>query len=323
MIHNLKNKIRELSNKNRLARNIYSIANTVKVNSLSWVSDETFAKMKYKENRGLTLNLDNPKRFNEKLWWLKLNNRDPLLTICSDKYLVRDYVKDLGLEHILNDLYGVYERAEDIDFEELPDQAFIKTNHGSGTNILWNKENPFNKNKFIKNFNKSLKQNYYLQSREWNYKDIKPKIIVEKVLEDKDNSSLIDYKFMCFHGEVKLLFVDYETASKDGTHNPYATRNIYDKNFNYLDVKVGREHFDKFLISKPKKYKKMIEYAEKLSNPFPHCRVDLYNVNGQIFFGEITFYHGGGNQKIVPDEWDYKMGNWINIESSKIKLKSK
>lgn len=203
----------------------------------------------------------------------------------------------------------------------MPDKAFIKTNHGSGTNIIWDRNKPFNKNKFRKRFNKSLKQNYYLQSREWNYKNIEPKIIVEKILEDKNNKSLIDYKILCFEGIARLVFVELGIALEDGTHNPYSTRNVYDRDFNYLDIKVKRERCDKSLISKPKNFEKMIEYAEILSEPFPFCRVDLYNINGDVYFGEITFYPGGAMQIVEPEEWEQRMGDWIDLNSNKIKLK--
>lgn len=317
MIYSIKNKVRNLSHENKIINHFYLFANRVKIVSLSFLSDGIFAKMKYRENTGRRLRLENPLTFNEKLWWLKINNRDPLLTICSDKYKVRDYVRECGLGHILNTMYGVYDKADEIDFNKLPEKAFIKTNHGSAINVLFDRNKPFDIKKFIKKFNVALKQNYYLQSREWNYKNIEPKIIVEKVLEDGENNSLIDYRFLCFDGVVKLIFIDIETAAVDGTHNPYAKRNVYDKDFNYLDIKVGREQFDRSTITKPENFDKMIEYAQKLSEPFPFCRVDLYNLDGQIYFGEITFYPGGATQIIEPEEWEKKLGDWIDIFKEK------
>lgn len=322
MIYHIKNWLRDLSFRNNLIKRIYLMANSIKVTLFSCLSDELFAKIKYIENTGEKLNLDNPVTFNEKLWWLKLNNRDPLLTICSDKYKVRDYVKEKGLEHILVKLYGVYDNADNIDFDKLPDRVFIKTNHRSGTNIIWDRNNPFDQNKFRKRFNKALKRNYYWQSREWNYKNIEPKIIVEEVLEDKENKSLIDYKFLCFDGEVKLILVLLEVSHPDGAHNPFHKINAYDRDFNYLDIRVGRaEHFDCSLVPKPKNFDKMIEYAEILSSPFPHCRVDLYNISGKIYFGELTFYHYGATQRLEPREWEKRLGDWINLNSDKIVVK--
>lgn len=320
MIYNIKKMLRNYSHKNKFVKKLYRIGNTIKVKSLANISDERFAKMKYKENTGKKLNLENPLTFNEKLWWLKLNNRDPLLTICSDKVKVREYVRNCGLGHILNEVYGVYDDASDINFYKLPDKAFIRTNHCSGTNAIWDKSNPFNREKFIKRFNYSLKQNYFLQSREWNYKNIEPKIIVEKILEDKDNPTLIDYKILCFEGIAKLVFVELGIVLPDGTQNPYSTRNIYDNQFNLLDVKIRSENFDKSLVSKPDNFEDMIKYAEILAKPFPHCRVDLYNISGEIYFGEMTFYNGGATEKITPEKWNKKIGDWIDLESEKITL---
>ena len=131
----------------------------------------------------------------------------------------------------------------------------------------------------------------------------------------------VDYKFFCFDGVVRIVSVELGVALPDGGHNPYSTRNIYNRDFEYLDVRLGRDHFDKTLVSKPKNFDKMIEYAEVLSQLFPHCRVDLYNIDGKIFFGELTFYHGGATQKIEPKEWEKRLGDWIDLNSEKIKHK--
>lgn len=321
MIYNLKNVVRSLAHKNKILSSIYKYANKYKVKILSKVDDEKFARMKYKENTGKELNLDNPKTFNEKLWWLKIHNRDPLLTKCSDKVEVRDYVKEKGLEHILTPIYGIYETPDEINFTELPEKAFIKTNHGSGKNIIWDRNKHFNHKYFRKEFSNSLKDNYYYQSREWNYKNIQPRLIVEKMLVDNPGELLIDYRFLCFEGEVKLIFVDVETAAEDGSHSPYAKRNIYDKEFNHLDIKVAREYFDKNKVLKPVNFDEMLKYAEILSEPFVFSRVDLYNIEGKIYFGEITFYPGGCTQLFEPEEYEIEVGTWINLNSSKIILK--
>lgn len=319
MIYRIKTKLRNFSHSSKFVREFYLLSNRIKVNLLSGISDEKFAKLKYRENTGEPLNLSSPTTYNEKLWWLKINNRDPLMTVCSDKVAVREYVKEKGLEHILTEVYGVYDNAKDVDFTKIPEKAIIKCNHGSGTNILFSREKDFNRRKFIKKFNRALKNNYYLQSREWNYKNIKPKILVEEFLEDTENVSLIDYRFMCFDGKVKLVLVDINTMAPDGSHAPDAKRNVYDINFNYVDMRIGRENFNRDLIKKPVNWEKMIEYAEVLAKPFVHCRVDLYNIKGKIYFGEITFYPGGATQKITPLDWDKKLGSLINLNSSKIR----
>ncbi len=231
-----------------------------------------------------------------------------------------DYVKEKGLEHILVPTYGVYDTPEEINFSELPERAFIKTNHGSGKNIIWDKNKHFKHKVFKKEFNNSLKENYYYQSREWNYKDIQPRLIAEKMLVENPGETLIDYRFLCFEGRPKLIFVDVETAAEDGSHSPYAKRNVYDMEFNQLDIKVAREHFDN-KVSKPMNFDQMLKYAEILSEPFVFSRVDLYNIDGVIHFGEITFYPGGCTQLIEPEKYELELGSWINLNSSKIKLK--
>jgi hypothetical protein len=320
MVYQVKNKIRKLSHTNKVLKKIYSFANRVKVHTLSNVSDRKFAMMKYKENTGEKLNLDNPVTFDDKVWWLKLNNRNPMITKCSDKYLVREYVTECGLGHILNELYGVYKNANDIDFDKLPNSFILKCNHGCGGNIICKDKATFSQEKAIKKLNETLKSNYYLQSREWNYKNIQPRIICEKLFEDTDMNpgGLVDYRFLCFDGVVKCVFVDVDTCAEDGTHRHDARRNVYDKDFNILNVRVTRENFDRGLVKKPTNYDEMRSCAETLSKPFAHCRVDLYNINGKIYFGEITFYHAGGSNKIEPEEWAYKLGSWIDLNSQSI-----
>jgi len=316
VIYQIKKRIRELSHTNRTFALLYSLANLCKVKLLMGLSDETYAKIKYKENTGKTLNLTDPRTFNEKLWWLKVHNRDPLLTTCTDKLLVRKYVEGLGLGHILTNLYGVYDDAKKIDFGSLPDKVFFKTNHASGKNAVFDRNKPFDQKKFEKEFNFALRQNYYWQSREWNYKDIKPLILAEQFLESE---RLVDYKFLCFDGEPRLLFVETDIAREDGTHNPKGKRNVYDMNYNLIEgLRIGRDNFDASVLEKPKNFETMIKYAEMLSHPFPHCRVDLYNIKGRIYFGEITFYHGGATQEITPEEWDERLGSWIDLNNNKI-----
>jgi hypothetical protein len=284
------------------------------------ICDVEFVKKRYKERTGKEYNLDAPQTFDDKLTLLKLSNRDPLLTQCSDKYLVRQYVRDCGLEHILTKVYGIYEDARDINFESIPSPSFFKCNHTSGINAIYDRNKKFNKKQFIRNFNFFLKQNYYVVSREWNYKDISPKIICEEYLQSKNNEPLIDWRFLCFDGKVKYIFADIDTCAIDGTHNPAAKRNVYDQKMNLLDVKVTREKFDPKLIEKPSKFDDMIAYAEILSKPFPHCRVDFYNIDGHIYFGEMTFYHAGCCSVFEPEHWAKIFGDCIDITGYRIAL---
>lgn len=313
MYFTIKKYIRTLSNRSDFLKNIYIFLNSLKMKLTYNISDEVFAKIKYKENTGKKLNLDNPKYFNEKLWWLKINNRNALMTKCSDKFEVRHYLEEIGLNNLLIDIYGAYDSANDVPFDKMHGKYFIKCTHVSGINVFYDSNNndDFNKELFFKKFNTTLKINYYYQSREWNYKNIKPKILVENFLET--NEPLLDFRFFCFHGEVKMIFVDIDTAAKDGTHNPYAKRNIYDRNFDLLDFTVGRENFDTKFVKKPNNLDLMIQYAEKISNPFIFCRVDLYNVNGEIKFGEITFYPGGATQQFSSEKADLEVSSWLKI----------
>ena len=318
MLFRVKTKIRNIMNHNSFLKKNYELANLIKIEVTKNISDDLFSKLIFKSNTGKNLNLENPTTFNEKIWWLKLNNRDPLLTFCSDKYKVRDYIKRCGLENILNDFYGYYDKAEDINFHDLPEKAFIKTNHGSYGGQVWDNKNPFDRKKFIEKFNKLLRKNYYWQSREWNYKNIEPKIIAEKLLVTDDDRGLVDYKFLCFDGEVKLLWVELDILKSDGTKNHSPKRNFYDKKFNFMDIQMGGPNFDRSLSTKPDNFEKMVEYAEIISKPFPHCRVDFYNIEGDIIFGEMTFYHAGGLDEIKPCKYNQIMGDWIDIESDKI-----
>lgn len=313
MNHNFKNIVRVISHKNSLFSFVYQTFNKINIFINKRLDDETFAQKKYYENTGNKLDLKNPQTFDEKLWWLKIHLHNPLMTICSDKFLVREYVKECGLEYILNDLYGIYEKADDIDYELLPKEFFLKCNNASGYNFLCSDKATFQKKRVARKLNKGLKQNFYYHSREWNYKDIVPKIICERVLRSKNLEPLIDYRFLCFNGKVKYIFVDIDTCAEDGSHRQDAKRNVYDENMNLLDVRVTREHFPPELVPKPGNFDEMKTIAEKLSRPFIHCRVDLYNIDGIIYFGEITFYHASACNKIEPKEWAYKLGECIDL----------
>lgn len=277
-------------------------------------AEETFAKNYYREHVGQELNLNDPRTFDDKLWYLKLHNRDPLLTTCSDKCKVREYVAQCGLEHILNELYGVYDDARKIDFDALPSPCFLKCNHTSGDNLIFDRSKPFDKHDFIRRFNFMLKQNYYWGGLEWNYRDIPPRIIAEKVLRDKDGRLPLDYKFMCFHGVPKIMYLSKDTCGEDGRHTGSRQQlNYYDMDFNLLDISgAGLSHIDG-AVERPATFERMREYAAILSKPFPFARVDFYSVDNQIYFGEITFYPTGGCQNLQPREWSLRLGSWIDL----------
>lgn len=274
-----------------------------------------YAHIKYYVLYHKKLSVDKPQTFDEKIWWLKFHYFNPLMTICTDKYLVRKYVEKCGLRDILNECYANFSSVDDIDIEKLPNEFFLKCNHLSGGNIICTKDN-FDKEKIKKIFRPLLRNNFYYYGFEYNYKHIKPQIVIEKILRPLDGSSLLDYKFMCFAGVPRLLFLDIGACDKDGEHSEHYYRNVYDMQFNLLEIKETRDNFLDDSIQKPKNFDYMIECAKILSNPFPHCRVDLYNVDGKVYFGEITFFHGSGYNHIEPHKADLEIGSWIPLDKS-------
>lgn len=261
-----------------------------------------YLKQRYK------LRLNNPQTYNEKINWQKLYYHNSMMSICSDKYLVRDYVKKHECEHILNELFWQGENPEDIPYDKLPDQFVIKVTHGSGFNIICSEKSKLDFKKTSKSLRKWLKSKYIKCYGENWYGREKPRIVVEKYLKNNDGSALFDYKFFCFNGEPEYVYVD---TWKDGGHHI----NMYDINFNLLkNVSLGYPTDFSDDVVMPDNYQEMIEIARKLSKDFPHVRVDLYNVNGKIIFGEMTFSKGAGFDRILPYEFDLQMGKNFNVE---------
>lgn len=315
----LKKIFRNLLKQSELGKDIWYILHSCNVFVSRFYSDETYFKRVYKKATGKELDFKNPRTFDERQLWLKMYYRDSKCTECSDKYLVRQYVKECGLEHILNPVHAVYNCVEEIEWDKLPNCFYMKANHMSACNIRCNDLSTFDKRKAEKILRRGLKHNYYYDSREWNYRDIQRKIIVEDIIEGTKKESLVDYRFLCYSGKCEYIFVDIDTADEKGSHRTDAKRNVYDRDMNLLDVMVSRQKFDPNLVEKPQNFDEMLKYAEILSKPFPFCRVDLYNVEGRIIFGEITFFHAGGISHIEPKEWEYKLGEHIPVEELKMK----
>ena len=270
--------------------------------------DDEFLKRLFKSKLKYDLDLNNPKTFNEKLQWLKIHDRNPEYTTMVDKYKVRKYIADTIGEQYLIPLIAVYDKVEDIDFSKLPQKFVLKCNHNSGVGMCICKDkSKLNIRKVKKGLKKGLKQDYYLTGREWPYKNVERKIVCEKFMEDKDSPDLKDYKFMCFNGEVKCVFVCSNRFSKDGLRIT-----IVDKNWNVLPVKRP-SHKTEDMIEKPKNYQLMLELAEKLSKDIPFIRVDFYEVNGKVYFGELTFFPGNGLEEFEPEEYDRILGDYINL----------
>jgi hypothetical protein len=288
-------------------KNIYKSLMTLKKQLFNCLSDRTFIKYAYFRQMGRRLNLRNPKSFNEKLQWLKLYDRNPEYTRLVDKYEVRHYITNkIGAEYLIP-LLGVYNNFEDIDFSKLPKQFVLKCTHDSGGVVICKNKDQFNIDKARETINKHLSKNYYYAWREWPYKDIRPRIICEKYMVDESGTELKDYKFMCFNGEAKCLFVGLNRNSPAGLNVDF-----YD--MNWIPMPFERKYPSSGKITpKPKTFNKMVKFAKELSENFPFVRVDFYEVNGQLYFGELTFYPGSGYEEFTPESYDYLLGSWLEL----------
>lgn len=279
------------------------------------LSDRAYAFHRFNLQFSYKLNLENPKSLNEKIQWLKLNDRTPLHTVCADKYAVRAYVNEkLGNEDILIPLLYYTADYQDIVPENLPEKPFIlKANHTSGHNVIVKDKSQIDWQLIRNKYRKWLKINIYKSRKEWQYKNIPPKILVEELLLDENGELPIDYKFHCFHGEVKYIQVDIGRGSE--THY----RNWYDVNWKRAPFKWTAEFNGKttepadFDVDKPMSFEQMIEIAKKLSKDFVYVRIDLYDIKGKVYFGEITFHQDSGNRPIEPTKYDFELGDLIDL----------
>jgi len=271
-------------------------------------SDEKLIKNRYKKRLGREVELKNPVRFNDKLQWLKLNWYDPIAAKCADKYEVREIIKEKIGESYLNELIAVYDSVEDIDLDKLPNQFVLKTTHASGYNIICKDRYTMRWDEEFMKMRRWLRTNYYLHNREWVYKNIKPRIICEKYLSEKeDQNSLTDYKFFCFNGEPIYCQVIRDRGKNE-------TIDFYDTEWNHMPFNGLRElPMSTTKYDKPNKYDEMIKLAKILAEGFPFVRVDFYYVNDRIIFGELTFFPLSGMGKFTPDEWDYKLGELLQL----------
>ena len=274
--------------------------------------DSVYLGLLYRFSMKKKLNLKNPQTFNEKLQWLKLYDRNPEYTKMADKYAVRKYIEEKIGEEYLIPLLGVWDSFEEIDFESLPDQFVLKCTHDSGGLVICRDKKHFDVNAAKLKINKCMKRNYFWQNREWPYKNIKPKIIAEKFMIDTDDANskegLTDYKFYCFGGTAQFAYVS------TGLEN-HATARISFVTLDWEQAPFRRMDFEPFvqLPKKPKHLDKMLELAKILSYEIPFVRVDFYEIDDKIYFGEITFFPGSGMVKLEPVEWDYKLGEMIKL----------
>lgn len=274
------------------------------------VSDYKFNRNFFRKKKGYDISSNRLETFSEKLIYIKEHYRNSLITLCSDKYYVKEYLKMCGCEEISKQYYGHYKEIKEIDFSQLPDEFFIHCNHMSGCNFKFSKYMDSKKKIYILNLLKiNLKHNWYYNQREWNYKNIEPLIICEECLTNPDGTAPLDYKFYCFSGEPKYWMIS------EGEYNHNVRNHKFDMNCNSID------HYFKHKptlplenIKIPKNFDKMVEYVKILCKPFPHVRVDLYNIDGRIVFGELTFFSDGGVVNMVNNDFEKEIGSWIKLE---------
>ena len=273
----------------------------------SLIPDSLWIRIQFRRKVGFWPNLKNPKTFNEKLQWLKLHDRNPLYTKLVDKYEVKSIVAEkIGDEYVIPTL-GVWDKFDDIVFDELPNQFVLKCTHDSGGLFVVKDKSKLDLVVARKTINRCLKMNYYWALREWPYKNVRPRIIAEKYMEDESGYELKDYKIFCFNGVPKALFI----ATDRGVHK--TKFDFFDVNLNHIPMKQHYPNNPNIRIPDPEGIKKMFELARVLTKDFRHCRADFYDINGKIYFGELTFSHFSGMQAMEPAEWDEKFGSWLDL----------
>lgn len=295
----------------RLLKNPYLIYPYLgSLSLLNWLPDAVYLKGCFRAKMGYKLSLKNPQTFSEKIQWLKLYDRNPEYTQMVDKYAVREYIKKTIGEEYLIPLLGVWDSFDEIDFDELPNQFVLKTNHDSGTVVICKDKYTFDIEAARKKINKRINYNYYHLWREWPYKNVKPKIIAEQFMSSPGCDDLTDYKLMCFSGKVKCEFICTNRQSESGVNIT-----VFDTAWNRLPFGRPNHPVDNNTIPEPLHHHKMISLAEKIAKDLEcsFVRVDFYEVDGKLYFGEITFYPGAGMEEFTPREWDYTLGSWIEL----------
>lgn len=271
------------------------------------ISDINYIKILFFIYLGKKINLKNPKTVQEKLQWLKLNDHNPSYINLVDKIKVKEYVSNIiGKQYIIPTI-KIYNDASEINYDELPEKFIIKCNHNSGCYYICNNKKFINPDFIKEKFNRALKRNYYYVFREFPYKNVKPQILIEKFIEDNNNSEIADYKFYCFEGEPKYLVVIQNRKNKNKSYD------YFDLDWNHLEFCDVGEKNAKEIPLKPKKFDEMISIVKKLSKGLKHVRIDLYYVKDHIYFGEITFYDASGFNKYYPKQYNKILGDYINL----------
>lgn len=276
------------------------------INCLRFIPNKPYLKMVYKIKTGKKLNLKNPVTFCDKQNWLKLNDKRPEYTQLVDKIGVREYIREILGEEYLFPIYGSWNHFSEIDFDKLPDKFVLKCNHDSGSVKVITDKSSINKEELNSFFEGRLKLNPYVFGREYPYKDVKPCIVAEKYMTPEGEGDIRDYKFFCFNGKPEIMFV----ATDRSTDVKF---DFFDMDFNHLDI-VNIHDQSGLEIKKPDMFDKMKEIAAKLSKGMKFVRIDLYEISGKIYFGEFTFFHGGGFWPMYPEKWEKTLGDLIELD---------
>lgn len=275
-------------------------------NLLNWIPDKCYLKLFFWAATGKRLNLHNPKTFNEKLQWLKLYYHKPEFTAMVDKYEVKKYVAEkIGERYVIPSI-GIWDSFEEIPFEKLPNQFVIKSTHDSGGVIVCRNKSELNLERARERIRKSLKKNYFYSGREWPYKNVKPRVLVEQYMKDDNYVVLPVFKVLNFSGQPKLIQVILNDKTADETVDYYSTE------WKKLNI---RQNFpnSSVILPRPEKLDEILSLAQKLSFGFPHIRTDFYVINNEVYFSEFTFYSDSGIENFVPDSWDTILGEWIEL----------
>jgi len=270
------------------------------------MSDELYLRIFWFWRNGNEIDLEHPHTFNEKIQWLKLNDRNPEYVRMTDKYEVKEYVAEkIGEQYVIPTI-GIYDTYDEIDFAKLPSQFVMKCTHDSGGIEICKDKSIFDFGRSRQHIEKCLSYNYFYYEREYSYKEIKPRIIIEEYMSDCTGSELKDYKIFCFNGEPQIIEVDIDRSTNH-------RRNLYTTEWELLDLSICYPKAPEIQIEKPDCIKELLDAARKLSEGIPHVRTDFYVIDNRIYFGEMTFYHGGGYEKFTPDEWNRKLGDYITV----------
>lgn len=276
---------------------------------LTFLDDATYLKMRYALKMGKRLDLDDPKTFNEKLQWLKLHDRNPLYTTLVDKAAVKPWVAErIGWEHVVPTL-GVWDSFDKIDFDELPERFVLKCTHDSGGLAICRDRATFDMDAARKKIEKSLRRNYYFHGREWPYKDVCPRVLAEEYLDSPATSEITDYKLMCFNGRARCAFTCTGRAGGD------LRVDFFDLDWNRLPF---TRHYSASDVppEAPLRLHEMVGISERLAKGMPFVRVDFYEVAGETYFGELTFYPGNGMEEFDPEQWDEELGSWVTLPNT-------